>query len=342
MARGLVRGLGVAAGVGAVAAGAVFAAQRAVARRGRVRPDPDAGTALLPRFDREHRLVSHDGGVINVIERGQGPPILFSHGVTLSARTWVKQMEVLPALGFRVLAFDHRGHGASIVGEHGYTLDTLAWDVRTVLEGLDLRDAVVVGHSLGGVATQSFCVRFPEVAAERVAGVVLLSTLARTPLAASRRWAWFLDRIGERLPDASGVLAARDLGFAITRFGFGRSPAPSHVEMTREMILACDPQTRRAAPGSLIGLDLIPELVHVRVPTLVIVGTADLLTPPAESRRIARAIPGARLELVEGAGHMVMLERAEVLDELVADFARSVRQAPVETATGSAASPRPS
>src|SRR4029450_5469791 len=104
----------------------------------------------------------------------------------LSVRTWVKQMESLPDAGFRTIAFDHRGHGASSVGEGGHTLDTLAEDVRTVVEGLDLHDAVLVGHSMGGVAIQLFCLRHPEIAAERVAGIVLLSSLSRIALSRNR------------------------------------------------------------------------------------------------------------------------------------------------------------
>ena len=107
---------------------------------------------------------------------------MLSHGVTLSVRTWVKQMESLPAAGFRTIAFDHRGHGDSSIGTDGHTLDTLADDMRCVVEGLDLRDAVLVGHSMGGVAAQLFCLRHPDVAAERMAGIVLLSTLSRTSI----------------------------------------------------------------------------------------------------------------------------------------------------------------
>jgi 3-oxoadipate enol-lactonase len=74
----------------------------------------------------------------------------------------------------------------------------------------------------------------------------------------------------------------------------------------------------------LLGLDLTDRLPEVRIPMLVIGGTADVITPPAESRRLAALIPGARLEMIEGGGHMLMLEQTERVDQLIADFARDV------------------
>jgi non-heme chloroperoxidase len=260
-----------------------------------------------------------------VISRGEGPPILLSHGVTLSVRTWVKQMDSLPAAGFRTIAFDHRGHGSSTAGSDGHTLDTLAADMHCVLEGMDLRDAVLVGHSMGGIAAQLLCLRHPEVAAERLAGLVLLSTLSRTSISANPILRSLLEQVASVTLDAGGAMKLRNLGLLVARVGFGRNPVPSHVELTRQMIVECDPATRKAAPSALLGLDLTAELGAIDVPTLVIGGTHDVITPPAEARRIAETIPGARLELLDGAGHMVMLERADELDDLVTGFAREVQ-----------------
>jgi pimeloyl-ACP methyl ester carboxylesterase len=316
--------LGVAAGAAATVAGAAYATQRVAAGRLRRRDDPDRESDLVPPFDEIRSLPAHDGGSLSVISRGAGPPILLSHGVTLSVRTWVKQMESLPAAGHRAVAFDHRGHGASTVGDAGHTLDTLAWDVRSVLEGLDLRDTVLVGHSMGGVAAQLFCLRFPELAAERLAGIVLLSTLSRTSVSGNRHLRRLLEQLAAITPDAGSALRRRNLGLLVARLGFGRDPQPSHVELTRRMIADCDPDTRMLAPSVLLSLDLGREIDAITVPTLVVCGTNDIITPPAESRRIARHIRGSRLELLPGAGHMLMLERADEIDRLITQFAREV------------------
>lgn len=249
---------------------------------------------------------------------------MLCHGVTLSARTWVKQLERLPELGFTVLAIDSRGHGDSRAGESGHSVANLALDLRTALEALDVRDAVLVGHSMGGIAVQALAAYHPEVVQQRVKGIVLLSTLARTIFTDAKRLQWLIERHGHLLPDFGGLMARRNLGLLLARIGFGRDPQPSHVELVRHMIESCDPETTRGSTRALLGLDLVPDISRIRVPTLVICGSADLITPPAESRRIAATIPGARLEMLDGGGHMLMLERTEEVDRMIVDFAHEV------------------
>jgi pimeloyl-ACP methyl ester carboxylesterase len=306
-------------------AGAAWATQRLASERLRHRPDREAARALESPIYVDHRLDTHDRGTIYVVESGEGPPIVLLHGVTLSVRTWFHQLELLPKEGFRAIAFDHRGHGESVLGEAGHSLDNLAEDVHTVLRGLDLRGAILVGHSMGGVAVQSFVARYPEVVRERVSGVVLLSTLAKTPFGSrSTRTKAQMERAFNRVPDTTRFWAMPNFGFLLARVGFGRDPQPSHVELVRQMMLACSHDTRRDAPRVLVGLDLTGELPKFDVPTLVIGGTADVLTPPAEARLMAKLIPNARLELIEGGGHMLMLERIEEFNRLVTVFAREV------------------
>jgi pimeloyl-ACP methyl ester carboxylesterase len=317
---------GVALGTAGAVAGAALTANRVAAARLRRGAD-DTDDDLTVHAERTWRLAGHDGGEVFVVEAGSGPPILLSHGVTLSIRTWAKQLDHLPQEGFRVIAFDHRGHGESTLGTTGHGVEQLAHDIRSVLEGLDLHDVVIVGHSMGGIAAQAFCLHHPDIARTRVAGIVLLSSLARSPFGANPRVARLMTQVMNRLPDGTGALRARDLGLIISRVGFGRDPVPAHVEAARQMMLDAGSATRRDAIASLAGLDLTPRLGEIDRPTLVIGGTADLIAPIAESRRIARRIPGARLEEVRGAGHMVMLERTELLDRLIADFARDVQAA---------------
>jgi pimeloyl-ACP methyl ester carboxylesterase len=204
-------------------------------------------------------------------------------------------------------------------------VENLALDLRTVVEAYDVRGAVLVGHSMGGVAVQAFVTQFPELAAERVAGIVLLSTLATTPLGShSTRTKRRIEQITNHAPDMGWIWNSPNLGLLAARLGFGRDPEPSHVELVRQMLAACPPRTRLEAPRALIGLDFTADLPNVRIPTLVIVGTADILTPPAQARLITKLIPGARLEVFPGGGHMLMLERTEEFDRLIVDFAHEV------------------
>jgi pimeloyl-ACP methyl ester carboxylesterase len=315
--------IGVAGGVAAGAAGSAYVAQRALTRSLRRRPDPDAGKLDQLRFHEARRLPSHDGGSIYTVTRGEGPTILFSHGVTITSRVWVKQFEALPERGVRVVAFDHRGHGESRLGSSGHSVQNLASDMRTVIEGLDLRDVVLVGHSMGGVAVQAFALDHPDVLQQRVRGLVLLSTLAKTSVSASRQLQCLAERVTGSF-DLRKVMTRPNLGTVFARVGFGREPLASQVELNRQMLASCDSATAQEATRALLGLDLTAALGALDAPTLVLGGTNDVITPPAESRRLAKLIPGARLELVPGAGHMIMLERTELFHELLLDFAREL------------------
>jgi pimeloyl-ACP methyl ester carboxylesterase len=118
-----------------------------------------------------------------------------------------------------------------------------------------------------------------------------------------------------------------ELGAALARIGFGREPRSSHVELTRQLLASCPPETTRLAVAALLGLDLTHDLPKVDVPTIVAGGTRDRITPYSESRRIAKLIPGARLETFVDAGHMIMLERTESFHQMLLDFVDELRTA---------------
>src|SRR3954451_17576412 len=106
--RGVLKRTGLIAGVAAGVAGVVYAGERAVVARIRHRDDPDAGLPLVPEFDTCRTLDSHDRGTIYTITRtpdgrGDAPPVVFCHGVTLSSRVWAKQFQSFPAEGFRAV-----------------------------------------------------------------------------------------------------------------------------------------------------------------------------------------------------------------------------------------------
>jgi pimeloyl-ACP methyl ester carboxylesterase len=328
---------GLVAGATAGAIGLAYATERALVARLRHRDDPDAGDALIPEFDEARILDSHDGGTIYTISRGSSrdgaPVVVFCHGVTLSSRVWAKQFASFPAAGFRTVAFDSRGHGESVAGESGHSLDNLADDLRTVLEALDLRDAILVGHSMGGMAVQAFAIRHPDVVDERVLGLVLLSTSSHNLVSDAKRVRGTIERVVNVGPDVGTFMRQRNLGLLLARIGFGDDPHPSAVEATREMLAACDKATTREAVSALLHLDFTEGLPKLQVPALVVVGTADALTPPRDARRIAELLPGARLVEYPGGGHMLMYERTEELDALIMDFARECQAGDDQTAT---------
>jgi pimeloyl-ACP methyl ester carboxylesterase len=321
---GVLKRTGLVAGITAGVVGAVYAGERAVVARIRHRDDPDAGLPLVPQFDTSRVLDSHDGGTLYTISRGDGPPVVFCHGVTLSSRVWAKQFETFPAAGFRAVAFDSRGHGESTLGETGHSIDNLADDLQTVLESLDLHDAILVGHSMGGMAVQAFAIRHPDILRARVKGLVLQSTSSHNLVSDARRIRNTIERLAGFGPDLGALMRQRNLGFLLARIGFGNDPHASHVEATRQMLGACSRETIRDAATALLSLDLTAGLPKIMLPTLVVVGTADALTPPRDAHRIAELIPGARLVEYPGAGHMLMYERTDEVDALIMEFARGL------------------
>ena len=208
----------------------------------------------------------------------------------------------------------------------------MAEDVLDVLDAMDVEGAVLVGHSMGGMVSLTAAVGQPERLARRVAGLALVGTSAG-PITGVPLWPTLTDRAvslsGRSLASAErrgrGILPGHDVVTWSTRIAFGSRPAASDVELTRTMVSAMSPVAMAGLLGSLVGFDVREGLGGITLPTTVVVGTRDYLLPPFHARRLARGIHGARLEVLEGCGHMVMLERPEALNAILDRFSTSVR-----------------
>ena len=334
LATGRNRGrLGVLAAMGAgVAAG--YALERAGMRG--LRPVVQRGptTEFEPPEDCEHRhIATKDGGELHLLDRGRGRPIVLLHGVTLSNVSWHYQILDL-AEDHRVLAVDTRGHGDSKPGDDTWGIEGLATDLVQLLEALDLRDVVLVGHSMGGMAALQLAVDHPDVVAERVAGLVLVSTAAG-PMSkligfkAVTRMVTPPARHGLRLAGRipGGIFPSNDLSYLVFRLGHGHRADPAHVELNRTMTAATPLHVLAELLSGILSFDLRERLDRVKVPALVIVGTRDILTPPSTARAMADGLPDAELVVLRGAGHMVMLERADEVSDLIRRFSERVTAA---------------
>ncbi|MCA1843616.1 MAG: SDR family NAD(P)-dependent oxidoreductase, partial [Actinobacteria bacterium] len=190
--------------------------------------------------DRTFKVERPDGAVLDGVVVGSGPTVLLSHCWTGSRATWEPVAARLVAAGRRVVLYDQRGHGASTLGPGTPTVDQLGEDLAAVLEAVDARDAVVAGHSMGGMAVQALAVTRPDVLAERVRALVLAGTagfgVAAGPLAAPARFVTG-NRAVERL------MAGR-LGPALSRGTVGRHPRHSHLVATRDAFLSLPTDVR--------------------------------------------------------------------------------------------------
>jgi len=321
-----------AAGTTAVGIGAAVAGAYAVTRpRGAFGPlPPDPGSRRRPLGDERfelpaditaHDLPTRDGGSIHVIERGTGRPLVLLHGITLRSDVWAPQLHDL-ADRFRVIAVDLRGHGASTAGTDGYGMHRLAADLATVLVNLDLHDAIVVGHSMGGMTAMVFCGDFPEVLDERVAGLVFLATRAHAVLPP------YVDRVGRAVlrrgqgrVDSGRALPSRaTVTPRAARLAFGERPSPRAVEIVAEMGQAMAPEALVPSVAGLLEHDAREALAATKTPSLVVVGTRDLLTPVPAARHLARQLPGPELVVLPRAGHQLMQERPDELATLLDAF----------------------
>jgi pimeloyl-ACP methyl ester carboxylesterase len=333
-----VRGIGMAAGGVMLGLGVGLAVERALVGHDRRRDDPEAGERFGRLRGTRHSLTSFDGTRLQVEEFGSGPCLVFSHGFSLTQDAWHYQRRDLPA-SFRCVFFDQRGHGRSGRPRHDdYSLQAFAGDLRAVIDWTGESRVVVVAHSLAGMAALQYAGSFPEEMGQRLAGLVLVDTTYADALrgisaSLTSRGAAQIQRaaitagfrfIGQD-PVRANQLRRRgsDFGYLGTRlFGFGSNPSPSQVAFTDRMLAATDVEVWAKVFPSLINFDLSEVLEKLALPTLIVCGDKDRLTPPAHARHMASKIRGSRLVILEDAGHMAFLEEHEVLDAEIADFAR--------------------
>jgi pimeloyl-ACP methyl ester carboxylesterase len=335
-----VRGIGLAAGGVVLGLGAGIAVERALVGHDRKREDPEASEPFGRLRGRRASVTAFDGTRLQVEEFGSGPCLVFAHGLSLTQDAWHYQRRDLPG-EFRCVFFDQRGHGRSGQPRRDdYSLTALARDLRDVIDWTGERRAVVIAHSMAGMAALQLAAIFPEELGRGVAGLVLVGStytdaLRGVTVSLTSRGAAQLQRalitaafrfIGQD-PIRAQQLRRRgsDLGYLATRlFGFGSSPSPSQVAFTDRLLASTDVEVWAKVFPSLIDFDHSEVLEHIDVPTLIVVGDKDRLTPPVQARHMASKIPGARLLVLEDAGHMAFLEKHEVFNAELAAFAREV------------------
>jgi pimeloyl-ACP methyl ester carboxylesterase len=325
---------GVAGAAGLAVAGGL--AGRAVLRRGRD-AGPHESLALQPPDDLGI-VRSFDGTDLAVRAAGEAsaPMLLFVHGFSLDLTSWHYQWTGLSDR-FRCVLFDLRWHGQSGRPPTGdVSLAAFGHDVGSVLDEVAPdRPVVLVAHSMGGMATLALAESRPELFGPRIAGVVLLGTAAsdllRGVIGSARELV--RPRLGTMTQAAARVNRIRqallaggaDMGHVVARLTqFGPDP-PAHV-VDHIVGLASRSQSGLWTDGlaGMMELDLRHAIHRVKVPTLVTVGDRDHITPPSLSVALASELPDGRLELIERAGHMAMLERHEEFNDLVATFASEV------------------
>ncbi len=253
------------------------------------------------------RVNSHD---FAVHDQGSGPPILFVHGFPLNHSMWNAQLGSL-ANEFRVIAPDLRGFGESEVTTGTVTMETFADDLAGLLDALEIQErCCLCGLSMGGYIAWQFLRKNSD----RLSALVLCDTRA---VADSAEAVHARKKLAEQVINEGTAIAAESM---IPRL-FAESTIatqPDVVEAVRRMIVDTDPQGVAAAlHGMAIRPDSTELMSTIKIPTLVVVGTEDKLSPPAEMRMMADAIENAEFLEVPSAGHMAPMENHEPVNAAI-------------------------
>lgn len=287
-------------------------------RDGRPLPVPAAFSDFMharPATGSAQRLTVN-GVSLAVDVRGEGPAVLFVHGYPFNRTIWADQLEHLE--GYRRIAPDLRGMGESDAPDLGYGMGTYAADLAALLDALAVEDVILCGLSMGGYVAFEFLRRWRD----RVRGLILIDSRSEADGAEARR----VREASAALARESGAEAIADAMLPKVLAETTRQRSPEIAARMRAMMAATPVAglvgalaAMRDRPDST---GLLPTFAGL--PTLVIVGKEDTLTPPDAARRMAAAIPGARLTVVDGAAHVPPVERPSETTEAIREFLRIV------------------
>lgn len=264
-----------------------------------------ADTIVRRSFDVAGRRVSYL--TVDRIEAGE--PLLLIHGAGVSARTWVTQLRGLSPR-VRPVAIDLPGRRDSEPVPDP-SLEIYADTAHRMLEVLGDGPVFVAGHSLGGAVAQVLALRHPQ----RVKGLILISTCAKVPP-------------GDATHQLLGLVPApfRRVVFlsAVRKLLLAPSASGDAIGLTLDEVGGCPARTVHHDTAIGRAMDVGDVARALRVPTLVLCGARDRLTPPELSRQLSGMIAGSRLHIVPAAGHMLPLEAPDVVNHAIAEFITAV------------------
>ncbi len=233
------------------------------------------------------------------------------HGISSNSASWRYQLAGLSDR-YRVIAWDAPGYGGSDDPPGGYPLSWLSDSLADLLDELGLEKVVVVGLSMGGVVAQEFAGHYPA----RLSALVLADTNtgggARPP---DERKA----RLDARLK-AIETLTPREIARQRAPALLSPQAPPALLAEVEDMIARLHPVGYRQAAIALDGADTRPVLAQIAVPTLVLWGEHDSITPRPEAQTLYEGIPQAQFEIIQGAGHLSNLEKPERFNQALRDF----------------------
>ena len=256
--------------------------------------------------------VIRDGIRIHAEVQGpdNGPAVVFSNSLGTTLHLWDPILPYLPQ-GLRIIRYDMRGHGRSDVPEAPYSMGQLVSDAEAVCDAFDVRDAVFVGLSVGGMIAQGLAVKRPDI----IRALVLSNTAAK--IGNPKFWQERIDTIRTNgMTAASGEIMKRWFGQA-----FFEGPEMIHW---KEMFEAVDVRGYMGVCAAIAGTDFYTPTSGLRIPTLGIAGSEDGSTPPDLVRETVDLIPGSQFVLIRGVGHLPCVEQPQTFAGHLTQFMHNV------------------
>ncbi|MBT9384515.1 3-oxoadipate enol-lactonase [Pseudooceanicola sp. CBS1P-1] len=235
-----------------------------------------------------------------------GAPIVFANSLGTDLRLWDKLVPLLPA-GLRIIRYDKRGHGLTQATPAPYSMGTLIRDVETLLDHLQVKDALFVGLSIGGMIGQGLAVKRPDL----VRALVISNSAAK--MGTAEMWN---TRIANCRENGVGSIA----GVTMERWFGKRFRATPELEAWQNMLSRQDLEGYTGCCAAIAGTDFYTPTSGLRLPVLGIAGTEDGSSPPDLVRETIDLVPGSKFEMIRGAGHLPCVEDPEEYARILKDF----------------------
>ena len=237
------------------------------------------------------------------------PVVCITHSLASDGGSWAEQVPALLQGGFRVLRLDMRGHGGSDPVAGDYTMAALADDVEAALAHLAIPRVHYIGLSIGGMIGQAFALAYGE----RLISALWCDTLPASPQGGRDIW----DQRIATVRNANSLAPLADA--TVERWltdGF-KATHPGRWRQIRDTVIGTTPEGYLGCCAAILDFDFAPRLGEVRVPALVVCGSDDAGTPPAENRRLASLVPAARYEEMAGCRHFPNVEMPERFNRIM-------------------------
>jgi 3-oxoadipate enol-lactonase len=259
-------------------------------------------------------LATIDNSSIHYESQGEGPPIVFVHGLGGTSNVWHAQRVALSRY-FRIVTFDLTGSGRSDRSRRSYSIDTWADNVAGLMDHLHIEQAVVVGHSMGTVIVQKFAAKYPQ----RTKAIVLAGALVELGAPGKEAFAKRAETV-----EKDGMIGIADavLGGALS--AGTREGNPALTGLVRELLLSNDPLCYAGHCRALIEGSARADQANISCPTLLLVGDQDPVTSLPLQRQIAGAIANSRIRIVPNTAHLTMLETPGAFNAALLEFLATV------------------